>query len=296
MRTQEAYDVLGLPPDATMEDAKNRFHRMSLKAHPDKGGSTTMFQRILEAFNMLKEAIPLREEEARKAMEEKRRQKAAEKAAREFKDALHDRPVDERVHELALDFARAMAEMQERLRAKVGVGTFWLSSNSKLPIIPVKKDGGWPTWTRIANREGFVSQSEWNLQMSPVWLCFETSIGPNTHGLGFRISEAMDDGVGVIYESQSMAKHLYPIVMELCGGANFVRKRSRHVCRGHLFSPQPPFTVGAYRAFTNEYTYMDPQPISLCKRDRESDESSSSDSEVELCRGVPVSREFLRRR
>lgn len=51
------YDVLGVGPDATLEDIKKSFRHLALKYHPDKNKnseeSRQMFVKIVEAYEVL---------------------------------------------------------------------------------------------------------------------------------------------------------------------------------------------------------------------------------------------------
>lgn len=47
----ESFQYLGLPEDATEEQIKQRYREMSLKAHPDRGGSQEEFIKLTEHKN-----------------------------------------------------------------------------------------------------------------------------------------------------------------------------------------------------------------------------------------------------
>ncbi len=53
MSREEAYQVLGLEPDAPAEDIKEAHHRLLLKIHPDQGGSTYLAAKINQAKELL---------------------------------------------------------------------------------------------------------------------------------------------------------------------------------------------------------------------------------------------------
>ena len=53
--SQMIYELLGEKPDATMDEIKSRYRRMTLKYHPDKGGSYDDWHRLEKAMEIIKE-------------------------------------------------------------------------------------------------------------------------------------------------------------------------------------------------------------------------------------------------
>lgn len=52
-RDTELYDLLGVTPDASVEDIKKAYKRAALKEHPDKGGDEEKFKKISKAHRIL---------------------------------------------------------------------------------------------------------------------------------------------------------------------------------------------------------------------------------------------------
>jgi DnaJ-domain-containing protein 1 len=57
---QQALAVLGLPPDATQQQIKQRYRRLAKKYHPDLGGDPRQMQRIVAAYELLMKEQPIR--------------------------------------------------------------------------------------------------------------------------------------------------------------------------------------------------------------------------------------------
>jgi hypothetical protein len=53
MTEEEAYEVLGLPKDATAEDVSRAHRSLMKKLHPDQGGTTSLAARVNEAKDIL---------------------------------------------------------------------------------------------------------------------------------------------------------------------------------------------------------------------------------------------------
>jgi curved DNA-binding protein len=55
------YSILGLDKSATQEDIKRSYRKLASQHHPDKGGDTSKFQQIQEAYSVLGDAEKRRE-------------------------------------------------------------------------------------------------------------------------------------------------------------------------------------------------------------------------------------------
>lgn len=54
-----AFEVLGLPPSASLDAVKDKYRRLSMIHHPDRGGDAETFSRLNKAY---KEAIVIAQE------------------------------------------------------------------------------------------------------------------------------------------------------------------------------------------------------------------------------------------
>jgi len=64
--TEDWYEALGLQPTCTLSEVKKAYHKLSLKHHPDKGGTVDDFKRITMAYNELTELKEVEQEESAK--------------------------------------------------------------------------------------------------------------------------------------------------------------------------------------------------------------------------------------
>jgi DnaJ-domain-containing protein 1 len=50
---QQALTILGLPPNATQQQIKQRYRKLAKQYHPDRGGDQRQMQRIIAAYELL---------------------------------------------------------------------------------------------------------------------------------------------------------------------------------------------------------------------------------------------------
>ena len=50
---KEYYEILGLPTNASKEDIKKSYRKLSSKVHPDKGGNEYLFNQVKDAYDIL---------------------------------------------------------------------------------------------------------------------------------------------------------------------------------------------------------------------------------------------------
>ena len=70
MSASEAEQVLGLSGRYSAAEVKSSYRKMSLKHHPDKGGSTEMMKKVNAAYEMLKKGSSSRNSSSRKPSSE----------------------------------------------------------------------------------------------------------------------------------------------------------------------------------------------------------------------------------
>jgi hypothetical protein len=55
----DPYAALGLPPTATLEEAKAAYRRLAMQHHPDRGGDAEAFKRVKEAWEWIEAGKPV---------------------------------------------------------------------------------------------------------------------------------------------------------------------------------------------------------------------------------------------
>jgi hypothetical protein len=66
----EHYEILGVSPDATFEEAKSGYRKALMTAHPDHGGKSWMLRAVQQAWNVVKGIEEARLEAEREAAEQ----------------------------------------------------------------------------------------------------------------------------------------------------------------------------------------------------------------------------------
>jgi hypothetical protein len=51
----DPFKRLGLPPDATLGEARERFHALAMAQHPDRGGDAAALSEIVDAFDRIRD-------------------------------------------------------------------------------------------------------------------------------------------------------------------------------------------------------------------------------------------------
>jgi len=51
----DPFQRLGLPPDATLGEARDRFHTLAMTQHPDRGGDAAALSEIVDAFDRIRD-------------------------------------------------------------------------------------------------------------------------------------------------------------------------------------------------------------------------------------------------
>jgi molecular chaperone DnaJ len=61
------YQVLELPEDASLEDIKKRYRKLSLEHHPDRGGNPDEFRRVTDAYSLIDSEAKIKMYHSRKS-------------------------------------------------------------------------------------------------------------------------------------------------------------------------------------------------------------------------------------
>lgn len=149
--SKSPYEILGISPDATADEIKSAFRRLSFFYHPDQGGSPAMFDLLKEAYDSITDPhipsdtqedaassppapmAPMQEEllgEFRKWTEQRNAWRTASKIQnRQQTDSRKKGPAKARV-------VQATRRSTARLRAGKG-GLSQISASAKRDIVPM---------------------------------------------------------------------------------------------------------------------------------------------------------------
>lgn len=53
----DPFATLGLRPNASLREARDRFHDLALQNHPDRGGDAEQMRRLIEAFDLVRDRL-----------------------------------------------------------------------------------------------------------------------------------------------------------------------------------------------------------------------------------------------
>ncbi len=53
----DPFVILGLRPNASLHDARERFHELALQHHPDRGGDAEEMRRLIEAYDLVRDRL-----------------------------------------------------------------------------------------------------------------------------------------------------------------------------------------------------------------------------------------------
>ena len=126
MTREEALEILGLEPNAPLNEARSAYRQLSKFYHPDKNeapNAAAMFRIVTEAWELLEEEIA---QEA--VQEEVERKKAEAEAAREHAEAARQKAKEA---ERAAEEAERAAEADQQEEAEDEASPFFLRSYAR---------------------------------------------------------------------------------------------------------------------------------------------------------------------
>lgn len=115
IQLNEAYEILGIKTDATLEDARKAYHIVAKKCHPDQvGGDNTQIRKIIEAFEVVTRYL---NEKGKKELDviEIRRTQAAARAKAQAKAREQVRREEERKKAVIAERIRRIKKVYSEL-------------------------------------------------------------------------------------------------------------------------------------------------------------------------------------
>jgi curved DNA-binding protein CbpA len=86
----QSYEILGLSPDCTMDEAKKSFHHLALQTHPDRGGNPKLFKMVLKAFRDVEYTLNCQKRQQYNSMRDESRTVIKEQAKKPSKHPMLD--------------------------------------------------------------------------------------------------------------------------------------------------------------------------------------------------------------